>query len=238
MSAIKITGEKREEIGKHLGVLRKSGYVPAVLYGAGAEAEAVKVKIGDLERVYKEAGGSALVDLEVGEKSVKVVIHDISHDPVSRKFLHVDFYRIRMDKKLRVDVPLVFEGKAPAVDDFGAILAKNIHSMEVESLPADLPRNIKVDLTGLKNIGDVIHVSDLIVPVSVKILKDPQEIVVVAEEPRSEAELEKLEETPTAADISEIKVAGEEEKKKKKEEEEALRKEESKEEKKGTSPRA
>lgn len=237
MSAIKITGEKREEIGKHLGVLRKSGYVPAISYGAGAGAEAVKVKIGDLEKIYQEAGKSALIDLEVGDKSVKVVIHDISRDPISRKFLHVDFYRIRMDKKLRVEVPLVFEGKAPAVDDFGAILIKNIHLLAVESLPVDLPRNIKVDLTGLKNIGDAIHVSDLIVPVSVKILKDSQEIIVVAEEPRSEAELEKLEEAPAAADISEIKVVSEEEKKKKKEEEEALRKEEGK-EKKGGSPQA
>lgn len=231
MTGIKLKSEKREEVGKHLGLLRSSGYVPAVLYGSGKNAEPIKIKTGDFTRAYNEAGESTLVDLEVGGKPVKVVIHDISRDPVSRRFLHVDFYRVRMDKKLRIKVPLSFEGTAPAVGEHGAILVKNIHEVEIESLPGDLPHNIKIDLGRLVSVGDVIHISDIILPAGVKILKDPKEAVIIAEEPRSEAELESLKETPVTSDVSEVKVVSEEEKKKKEAEEAALKEAEAKEKK-------
>lgn len=231
MSTINLKSEKREEVGKRLGPLRKSGYVPAVLYGAGNNAEPIKIKAGDFSRAYEEAGESTLVDLEIGGKPVKVVIHDVSRDPVSRRFLHVDFYRVRMDKKLRVTVPLFFDGTAPAVGEHGAILVKNIHEVEIESLPGDLPHNIKIDLGRLVNLGDVIHISDIVLPPGVKILKDSKEAVIIAEEPRSEAELADLQEAPAVADVTEVKVVSEEEKKKKEAEEAALKEAEAKDKK-------
>lgn len=227
MSEIVLKSEKREEIGRRLGSLRRLGYIPAILYGAGKNSEPLKVKKDDFRRVYGLTGESTLVSLEVGGKPVKVIIHDVSRDPVSRNFTHVDFYRVRMDKKLRVSVPIVFEGESGAVREQGAVLVKNIHEVEVESLPSDLPHNIKADISRLVNIGDVIHIADLPVPPNVKILKDPKEAVVVAEEPRSESELESLGEE-VKVDVSEVKVVGEEERKKKEAEEAELRKTEAK----------
>ena len=110
------------------------------------------------------------------------LINDLSVDPVSGKTIHIDFYQPDLKKEIEADVPLVFVGESPAVKDLGGTLIKNFDEIAVKALPADLPREIKVDISVLKNFDDAIAVKDLTVAGKVELLKNPEEIVALAAE--------------------------------------------------------
>lgn len=211
--------------------IRKQGFVPAILYGPKIKNTSVMVKQNDLDKTYKEAGESTLLKLEVkdsdkkGEKENLVLIHDIARDPVSDQIIHVDFYQPRLDVAITAEVSLEFIGQSPAVDTLGGILIKNIHQVEVEALPQNLPRAIEVDISSLKTFDDIIHIKDLKMAAEAKINAEPDEVVALVESPRTEEELEKLEEAPQEK-IEEVEVEAEE-KKKVEAEEETEKKEES-----------
>ena len=123
-----------------------------------------------------------------------VLIYDVSKDPVTDKFTHIDFYAVRMDKLITTEVPLVFEGESLVVETEDGVLVKNITEVEVEALPTDLPREIKVDISTLRTFDDLIHIKDLRVSEGVKILAEPEEMIASVTPPRSEEELAALEE--------------------------------------------
>lgn len=184
----------RKETGKKTEALRKKGIIPAVLYGPGVKDVLTEVNEKDFERVFKQTGESSLVDLKIeGEKEGrKVFVHDVQKNPVTDKFMHIDFFQASLKDEIEIKIPLVFEGTSLAIKDFGANLVKNITEIEVKALPHNLPHNIKVDISKLLKIGDHVLVNDLIVPKEVKVLKKPDEIIVSAVEPEKvEEELEK-----------------------------------------------
>lgn len=209
--AIEIDAKIREALGKKVKTLREKGIIPAVLYGEKTKAISLEVNYKDFEKIYKEAGESTVIKLKTKEEAKNVLIHDVARDPVSDKFIHVDFYEVRMDKPITAEVPLVFEGEAPAVKNLEGILVKNIIEIEVEALPANLPHEIKVDISILNTFDDLIHIKDLKIPDSVKILVNPEEIVASVVPPRSEEELKALEEK-VEEKVEEVAKVGEEEK--------------------------
>jgi len=123
--------------------------------------------------------------------------------------LHVDFYKVEMNKPIKATIPLVFEGISPAVKELGAMLVKILREVEIEALPKNLPHEIKIDISKLTQFGSHITVADINLPEGVKIMLKKEEVVVIAEEPKEE----KAEEA--AMTITDIEV----EKKGKKEEE-------------------
>ncbi|MEW6672038.1 MAG: 50S ribosomal protein L25/general stress protein Ctc [Thermodesulfobacteriota bacterium] len=144
-------------------VLRRSGHIPAVLYGPGKEPVMLSVSNGDLEQVLKKStAGEVLVNLTIqnGEATNRTaMIREMQTHPVSRKFLHVDFYEIALDRKLRVGVPIVTKGRAKGVE-VGGVLQIVRREIEVLCLPLEIPDSIELDISDL-DIGDAIHVQDI-----------------------------------------------------------------------------
>ena len=165
--------------------LKEKGLLPAVLYGPKIKPLSLELDYKRFENIFKEAGESSLISLEIEKQKEKpqVLIHDIQRDPLSDKILHVDFYQVPLTKEIEAKVHLVFEGECPAAKELGGTLVKNIAEIEVKSLPQNLPKEIKVDISQLKTFEDHIFISDLKLPAGVKILKDPREIVVLVTPP-------------------------------------------------------
>lgn len=213
---LELNAQIRNIIGKKVKTLRNNGLVPAILYGADIKSAPLQVEYKDLEKIYKEAGENTIVKLKVkggkkNEDEQNILIHDIERDPLTEKFIHVDFYAVRMDKLITAHVPLVFEGTSSAVDVDGGVLVKNLMEIEVEALPANLPHEIKIDISMLKTFNDLIYIKDLKIPNDVKILARPEDIVVSVVPPRSEEELASLE-GKIEEKAGEVEVVGEKEK--------------------------
>lgn len=173
-----LSAKIRRDIGKRLKNLRKKGILPAVLYGPKIkEAQPLELDEKEFEKVYKKAGESSLVSLEVEGKKTPVLIREVARDPLTEKPIHVDFYQPSLEEEIVAKVPLVFEGEAPAVKDLGGTLVKNISEIEVRTLPQNLPHQIKVNIEKLKTFEDNILIKDLELPKEVKILRNPEEIV-------------------------------------------------------------
>jgi len=204
MEKAKLASKIREIFGRKTNKERKNGLIPAVIYGKGIKSESLWVKELDLKKVISKFGENPIVELEMekGEKN-NAIIHEIQRDPVSGNFLHVDFYKVRMDEKLEAEVELNFIGEAPAIKELGGILVKNLTAVEVICFPADLPTNIDVDISILKTFEDSIRVKDLKIPEKVEVKNDPETAVVLIEEPRSEEELKELDEKVTE-DVSKV----------------------------------
>ena len=153
---IELNAEKREVLGSAVKRLRKDGYLPAVLYGKGQETLPLQVLTQDFSKIYKLAGESTLVYINIGDQSYPTIIHDITRDALSDELLHADFYKVRLDEKIKAMIPVVFENESSAVKDLGGIFVRNVNEMEVEGLPQELPHEIKIDISELKNFGDQI----------------------------------------------------------------------------------
>lgn len=208
---LELKAEARKITGKKVNSLRSAGSVPAVLYGRGIESVNVCVDAKEFNKALKEAGETTLLSLNLGSKKHNVLIHDLARDPLSGEIMHVDFFEVRMDEKMKASVPLVFVGESAAVKAEGGVLVKPLQEVELEALPQDLPKDIQVDISPLRTFEDKIYVKDLKVSGSIKILSNPEDMVASVVPPRSEEELAELEQKPVA-EVGEIERVGEEEK--------------------------
>lgn len=211
---MELKAKKREIAGKKVTELRRQGLIPGVVYGNGIEATPLTVTSKEFDRCFKVAGESSLVTLSVeGEsKPRNVLIYDISQDFRTNAVAHVDFYQVRMDEKIKAKVQLEFIGTSLSEKE-GNTLVKNIHEIEVEALPSDLPSGVQIDLSALKTLEDRITLGSINLGLSVKILGDLTNVIAMTVPPRSEAELEDLKQAPVATDdISTIKTEGQEKK--------------------------
>lgn len=207
---MELTVQKREILGNKVDSLRKQGLVPAELYGHGTENVHLSVPAKEFAKLFKEAGESTIINLDLDDKKLPVLIHEVSFNHLTDQIIHIDFYQIRMDEKITASIPVEFVGESPAVKD-GNILIKAVQEIEVESLPADLPHRIKVDIGGLSEIGMSVRVKDLEIGEKAKILLDPETVVATITEPAKEEEIAK------PITVEEVKVEGEEKKEKEEE---------------------
>lgn len=196
--------------GVKLDDLRKSGEIPAVFYGAGQSSTSISVPVIEFKKVWRNAGESSAVKIGVGEKDINVLIHQVQVDPITDEPIHVDFLAIDMKKKIKVKVPLVFEGISNAVKSAIGNLVKVLHEVEIEALPADLPHNLIVDISKLETLEDTVVVSDIKLPAGVVAVTNASDVVASIV-----AQVEEKEEVAAPVDLSAIEV----EKKGKKEEE-------------------
>lgn len=178
--------------------LRNEGIIPAVLYGREIDNTNLSLDKKTFSKIYRESGSSVLLDLEIDKKEpFTVLIQDIQHDPVTDQIFHVDFYKVKMDEKIETEVELEFEGISPAVKEDGGVLVKNFDELEISCLPADLPKEIIVDISVLKTFDDVIKIKDLNISDKVEVMRDLESVVATVTPPRSEEELEQLDEEVT-----------------------------------------
>jgi large subunit ribosomal protein L25 len=179
MDKIELVAHKRDLLGKKVRFLRREGVTPVNLYGHGLESTSLQIETPALKKALAQAGRTSLVHLKVGsaKRPHIAIVRGIQRDPVKGELLHVDFYQVRMDEKLKIAVPLVLMGKAPAVKDLGGILVQEMGSIEVECLPANMPHSIEADISGLVQLDQAVHVKDLHVGDGVTILADPGKVV-------------------------------------------------------------
>ena len=196
-----LVAQKRSETGKRARALSALGRMPAVVYGPKQEATPVSIAIADFRKVLRDAGESSVIELSgVASGALQVLIHEVDLDPVTSVPRHADLYAIEKGAKVEVAVPLTFIGESAAVKG-GANLVKVMHEVEIEAAPADLPHDIEVDISVLKEIGDQIHVSDLKIPKGVEVKADAEEVVALIQ-----AVVEEVEEAPAAIDMDAIEV--------------------------------
>jgi large subunit ribosomal protein L25 len=203
---IQLQAEPRTIIGRKVKTVRKNGLLPAVIYGHGFEALNIQIPLKDFEKIYTKAGESTLVYLNVGGETYPTIIHEVSRDPRSDKLQHADFYKVRLDEKIKADIQLNFIGESPAVKGMAGILVKNISQLEVEGFPQDLPNKVDVDISKLVDFKSQILVKDLQFSPKVAVKAKPEEIVCLIQEPISEEELKAQLETPAAGAPEEVEV--------------------------------
>jgi large subunit ribosomal protein L25 len=184
MQMVALTAAARSS-GLSAKQLRRSGKVPAVVYG-NIENTQIQCDENVLRKAFVQAGESTLVDLDIEGKKVPVLFHTIDFDPVSDRFAHVDFYAVNMKEELETHVSLRFEGEAPAVKELSAILVTALDTVTVRCLPSNLPHDLPVDLGKLVEFGATLTVADIKVPSGVTILEDPDTVIMVAQQPREE----------------------------------------------------
>lgn len=158
--------------------------IPAVMYGSGVDNTLLEIKRLEFEKVFAQSGESGLISLKVdGGQDHPVIVKDFQLDPVRQRIIHIDFYKVNMKEKVVAEVALEFTGEAPAAKTHGGIVVHNFDRLEIECLPSDLLQKIEVDLSSLANIGDAIHVQDIILPQGVVFKHEPTDIVVHVIEP-------------------------------------------------------
>ena len=182
-----LAAEHREVTGKAVARLRKTGKLPAVVYGHGVDSSNVTVDAHDFELLRRHTGPNALVDLSVdGKKAKPVLINSVQVHPVNRRPLHADLFLVRMTEELTVDVPLITTGESHAVAQLGGTLLHPTETVKVKALPDHLPQSIEYSIESLLDFDAAIHVRDLVVPADVTLLTDGDEIVAQVQAPRVE----------------------------------------------------
>ncbi len=192
-----LQAEIRSERGKNVARrLRRAGRVPGVVYGegggtAGSGTLAISVEPGALSRVlHSDAGANTLIGLTVGSAgSNNVLIKDYQVDPISHQLLHVDFYRVAMDKVITVTVPIELSGEAEGVKVQGGLIDFVQREVAIACLPSEIPEHIGVDVSSL-TIGQGIRLKDVLGVASWQPVSDPETLIVHVIAPKLEAEPE------------------------------------------------
>lgn len=192
VTPVTLTATKRDKKVKARD-LRKERKIPAEYYGAGQENIHLAIDYQTFRKVYSEAGGSSIIDLNIeGEaESHKILIHEVSHDPVTDEFQHVDLMRVDMSKKITTNVPIHLTSESPAVKNLGGILTQNKSDLSIRCLPENLLKEITVDIGKLEEIGDSVRVADLKLDAAkYELGEEDDAIVCTILAPKTEEELE------------------------------------------------
>lgn len=203
LQATKRTNEKPADV-------RAAGRIPAVFYGFGKESTPISVPGVEFIKLFREAGETSAITLDMGGEKVSALVHDMQRDPVTGEYTHIDFLVVDMNKEAEVAVPIEFTGLAEAEKLGLGVVMKIMHEVEVRALPANLPHSLTVDVTVLATLSDAIYAKDLVLPKNVTLVGNGEDVVASVA-----AFVEEKEEAPVL-DVSTIEV----EKKGKKEDEE------------------
>jgi large subunit ribosomal protein L25 len=196
MANASLPASTRQDTGKGAArALRRSGQVPAVIYGHAREPQALAIPTRELERLLgRISAESTVVELSLDGRTARTLIREIQRHPFKRDILHVDFQELVAGEKVTVNVPIVLVGTAEGVRA-GGIMDQVLRELSIEVDPVNMPNHIDVDVSQL-TIGHSLHVSDLTIPDGVTVLDDEDATVVtvaapkVAEEEPAQAEAE------------------------------------------------
>ncbi len=211
MDQITLEAEQRTVLGKKVKALRREGKLPAVIYGKGVDPLPITLDARDVRITLAEIGANTLITIKIDGEDHLALVRDLQREVISRGLLHVDFQAVSLEESISTTVPVAVEGEAPAVSEYNALLVTELEELEIEAKAKDLPDRITVDVTGLTEIGDNILIRDLVISGDVKILNDPDEIVIVVAAPTVlEIEIEEEEEAELLEELPEAELLGEE----------------------------
>ena len=173
--AVILTAQERTQQGTHNARRqRRGGQIPAVLYGHKEATIPLTLSRDELYKAIRQ--GARLVDVKQGEKMEKALIREVQWDPIGHDILHVDFARVSIDERIEVDVRVELRGTAPGVTG-GGVLNQPLHTLKIECLAIAIPDSIRVSIAELQ-LDHTIQVKALTLPDGVKVLNDPEAIVV------------------------------------------------------------
>ena len=205
-----LKADKRTVLGSKVKQLRRTGAIPANLFGKTIESQAIQVNGVEFNRVYKEAGETSLIYVKVeGEdKERPTLVTSVHFNPITGDKLHVDFHQVNLKEKVTANVPVEIIGESELVNSNEAVLSQSLNEIEIEALPTEIPESITFDISSLKTVGDHLLVSDAKVSADVEIKTDPEQMVVSLQEPMKE-EVIPVEEVPEDATGAETPAEGE-----------------------------
>jgi large subunit ribosomal protein L25 len=216
MDKIELKVANREILGKKVKHLRRQGITPVHVFGHGIDSLALQCDTRELERVLSQAGQTRLINLKLAKekKPRTVVVREFDRDWRKGELVHVDFYQVKMEEKIRLEVPVVLLGEAPALKSKTNMLDHELGTFTVECLPAKIPDSIEVDISSLTELDQAIRVKDITLDKDITVLNSPDLVVakislrpvekveekVVEEVVAAEAEAEVAEEEAEAAE--------------------------------------
>lgn len=177
MKRYKLKVEKRKDLGKKIKKLRKEGILPANIYGKGVKSQSLQVPYKEFEKVYKEAGVTGIVDVEVDGKVRPSLIHNVQQNYYNHTLLHADFFEVNLKEKVTTMVKIVTAGEPKAVSEKLGLLMQTLSEVEIEALPTDLPDKIEVNVEPLAQLDAQITVGEIKAPAGVTILTDAGQVV-------------------------------------------------------------
>jgi large subunit ribosomal protein L25 len=180
MEEIELQANNRDILGKGVRFLRSQGITPVHLFGHDLESLALQCQTAKLERSLAEAGEIRLVSLRVGDekKTRPVLVREVQRESLTSKLLHVDFYQVKMDEKVEVEVPIVLVGEGPALEAKGNRLLRELDTLTVECLPNRIPTSLEVNIGSLTEAGQAVRVKDIAVDSDITVLGSPEQVVV------------------------------------------------------------
>jgi large subunit ribosomal protein L25 len=186
MEKVVLKATPRTATGRQVRALRRSGLLPAVIYGHNVEPISISLEGRDAGRVLGRLSSSSLITIDVDGKEYSALVREKQLNYIKRNLIHVDFMVVSLSEKIHAKVGIITTGNSPAVKDFNAMLINGLSELEVEAYPQDLPESIVVDIATLVNIGDGIHVRDIVLSDKVQVLDMPDEMIVLATAPAKE----------------------------------------------------
>ena len=187
MQKVKVNAQPRVKAGVRgeLSKIRAQKNIPAVLYGEGLEPISITISQKDLAEIQK-AGSNAIVEISLPKGTENAIIKEVQYHVVNDNPIHIDFQRISMDKPLETVVPVVLTGECAWVKENGGIVDHTVREVSIKCLPADIPHEITVDITGL-TLDKHVTLADLVAPKGVTILGEADRMIVHIMIPREEA---------------------------------------------------
>jgi large subunit ribosomal protein L25 len=179
MDKIELKVANREILGKKVKYLRRQGLTPVHLFGHGIESLALQCDTDELERVLDRAGQTRLITLKLAKerKSRTAVIREFDRDWRKGQLLHVDFYQVKMEEKIKLEVPIVLIGEAPALKSKANMLEHELATLTIECLPAKIPSNVEVDVSSLTEPEQAIRIQDIILDKDITVHNHPDLVV-------------------------------------------------------------
>jgi large subunit ribosomal protein L25 len=202
MAEYKLSLEKREVVGKKLGALRAEGKIPSVLYG-GKTPVLLASEYVATEKVLEKAGYHSPIDLDVAGKKHLAIVKDVQIDPVSRKIMNIGFQAISAREVVEATTPVVLVNfdASEAAKTYHYAINQAIEELDVKAKPADLPKELEIDVAALKDIDDKVTIKDIVLPNGVELADkelDPEQVVASLYDPAAEAAAREAEEQAEA----------------------------------------
>lgn len=213
MAEFELAAEVRTVRGKKNRRLRQQGYVPGVVYGPANDPISVQFPYRAIEVMLMDAGGTNLIDIVVEGKTYPSLAREVQRDVVRGDILHVDFLAVDESQRIRVEVPVVMEGRSPVIAAREGILITGRSSLTLEVFPSDIRNRIVIDLSKLTELGAEVLVRDLEFGENVTVHNDPNEMIAKIVQPaaaRADEDLAQLEgEDAEGAEASPLEMAEE-----------------------------
>jgi large subunit ribosomal protein L25 len=194
MDAVTLDAKTRSVLGKKVKQLRGNGVTPIHVYGKVLASLSLQADTSELQRVLLLAGRTAPVSVKIDGADHFAFVREVQRHPVSGAILHVDFLQVSLTERMVSEIPIQLVGEAPATREAGSTLVQTLHSLQVESLPTDVPSHIDVDVSSLVDFEAAVHVSSLDLGSKVTLLSDPEMVIARVQPPKAEVAVDEAEE--------------------------------------------